>query len=194
MSGNVRRRVGRIGLVVFSMAAWLCASSRLASAQGLNAKAPACGLLPIADLEVQYGAKASVPGGLQLPGQADSTCGVNLARTTIKLQAAPPGTEGVPTSIQMGLAGAMLLSGDAGKDHMWSKPETKDLGNVGCIKVSMQQGFGGKPLATPIPSATCFLVQGGYLNLTIASEDGKDVSFDVVRRLLEKAAARRKTL
>jgi hypothetical protein len=193
MRGNVRRRAGRIGLVLFSMAAWLCAGSRLASAQGLNAKAPACGLLPIADLEAQYGAKANVPGGITIMG--NSTCSANVARTAIKLQMAPPGDAGAPTSIQMGLAGAMMMFGDAGKDdRMFSKPETQDFGNVGCIKIGTQQGLDGKPLAKPIPTTSCFLVQGGYLNLTVASEDGKDVSFDVVRRLLEKAAARRKTL
>jgi hypothetical protein len=165
----------------------------VASAQGLNPKSPACDLLPIADLEAQYGAKANVPGGITLAG--NSTCKANVARSTIQMQMAQPGTEGVPTSIQMGLAGAMLMYGDARKDnHISWKLETQDFGNVGCIKMTMQQGFDGKPLATPIPSTSCFLVQGGYLNLTIASEDGKDVSVDVVRRLLEKAAARRKKL
>jgi hypothetical protein len=170
------------GILVVSISPAFYATSWSASAQGLNPKAPACGLLPIADLEAQFGAKAIVPGGIELMG--NSTCKANLARTAVQLQAAPPGDKGVPTSIQMGLAGATMMLSDAdskGKQG-WSKPETRDFGSVGCMKIAM-----------PIPSTTCFLLQGGYLNLSISSEDGKDVSFAVVKDLLEKAAARRKT-
>lgn len=36
-------------------------------------------------------------------------------------------------------------------------------------------------------------VQGNYMQLAVSSEDGTDVSFEIVKHLLEKAGARRKT-
>ncbi len=55
----------------------------------------------------------------------------------------------------------------------------------------MTKGFDGKPLAKPLLTTSCFLVQGGYLNMSAAGENPKQVRFDVVKGLLEKAAARR---
>jgi hypothetical protein len=55
----------------------------------------------------------------------------------------------------------------------------------------MTQGFDGKPLAKPLLTTSCFLVEGGYLNLSVSSENPKQVGFDVVKPLLEKAAAKR---
>ena len=57
--------------------------------------------------------------------------------------------------------------------------------------MKMMKGFDGKPLAKPLLTTSCFLVEGGYLNLSVASENPKQVRFDLVRELLEKAAAQR---
>ena len=40
-------------------------------------------------------------------------------------------------------------------------------------------------------TTSCFLVEGGYLNLSVAGENAKQVGFERVKALLEKAAARR---
>lgn len=58
---------------------------------------------PIAEIEAQYGPKAGVPRGLEMEG--NSICTVSLAQHMLKLLVSPPGTEGVPTSIKMGLEG-----------------------------------------------------------------------------------------
>jgi hypothetical protein len=177
-----------LGAVVFAIGTGLCGGSWLASAQVFSPNVPACEMLPIAELEAQYSAKASAPKGTAIVG---SVCSINLAGHVIKLQETQPGTEGTPTSIQMGLAGATMMLGER-KNSDSSKLETKDFGNVGCIRVRLH-GVMGEPVAKPISSTSCFLVQGGYLNLTMGREDGQDVSFEVVKQWLEKAGARRKS-
>ncbi len=59
-----------------------------------------------------------------------------------------------------------------------SQVETKDFGKVGCLSMKMTRGFDGKPLAKPLFTASCFLVEGGYLNLSVAGENPKQVRFD----------------
>jgi hypothetical protein len=145
-------------------------------------------LLPIADLEARYAAKASAPKGTAIVG---SVCDINLAEYVVKLQEAAPGTGGTPTSIQMGLAGAAMMLGDSDSSQI-SKPAIKDFGSVGCIKMTLQLSKEG-PRAKAVVSTSCFLVEGGYLNLTMGREDGQDVSFESVKQWLEKAAARRKS-
>jgi hypothetical protein len=46
-------------------------------------------------------------------------------------------------------------------------------------------------LAKPLFTASCFMVEGGYLNMSVAGENRKQTGFDVLKGLLEKAAARR---
>jgi hypothetical protein len=46
-------------------------------------------------------------------------------------------------------------------------------------------------LARPLLTTSCFLVEGGYLNLSVAGENPRQVGFDAIKALLEKAAARR---
>ena len=69
--------------------------------------------------------------------------------------------------------------------------KTKDFGKIGCLSMKMTKGFDGKPLAKPLFTASCFLVESGYLNMSVAGENPKQERFDVVKGLLEKAAARR---
>jgi hypothetical protein len=150
---------------------------------GPNAKA--CKLMPTSDLEASYGGKVTNPHGFD---DDSSVCTVNIGGLAIKLQSALPGTAGVPTSIQQGLMGARLMLGEARQSP---ETNTKDYGKVGCLSIKMTKGFDGKPLAKPLLTSSCFLVEGGYLNMSVAGENPKQVGFDVIKVLLEKAAARR---
>jgi hypothetical protein len=104
------------------------------------------------------------------------------------LQSAPPGTGGVPTTIPQGLMGARLMLGEARQSP---ETNTRDFGRVGCLSMKMTKGFDGKPLLKPLLTTSCFLVDGGYLNMSVASENSKQVGFDRVKALLEKTAAKR---
>jgi hypothetical protein len=147
--------------------------------------AKACKLMPTPELEASYRGKVSNPQG----SDGDSSiCTVNIGGLAVKLQSEPPGTAGVPTSIAQGLVGARMMLGAA---KQAPKTNTKDFGRVGCLTMKMTKGFGGKPLARPLLTTSCFLVEGGYLNLSVASENPKQVRFDLVKELLEKAAAQR---
>jgi hypothetical protein len=60
------------------------------------------------------------------------------------------------------------------------------FGSIGCFKTSA-------PLDKPLPSTGCFLSDAkGYTAVTTASDDSKQTSYEVVKALLEKSAARRK--
>lgn len=144
-----------------------------------------CQLMPTAELEAAYGGKVTKPHGFD--GES-SVCTANIGGLAIKLQSAAQGTPGVPISISQGLAGARMMLGQAKQ-----KPEdnARDFGNVGCMSMKMTRGFDGKALAKRLFTTSCFLVEGGYLNLSVSGENPKQVGFDRVKPLLEKAAARR---
>ncbi len=150
----------------------------------------ACPLLPISELEAHFGGKAKVKGGLDDGTNAICTADVNghLA----KIQSAPPGTAGLPSTIQQGLAGVTMTA--QGKNNILTIEETKDFGKVGCYtgKMTVEPFGNGQPLAKPIQTTVCFQVSGGYLTLNLTSEDPKQVSYEVVKGFLAKAAARRK--
>src|SRR6516162_5649477 len=93
---------------------------------GLNAKA--CRLLPVSDLEAQFGGKAMVRGGLD-SGEGDSTCGARVNGFFINIQIDPPGP-GVPGSVEEGLAGAKMLAEES--EGNLTVDETRDFGTVGC--------------------------------------------------------------
>jgi hypothetical protein len=148
-----------------------------------NAKA--CKLMPTSDLEARFGGKVTNPHGFD--GDS-SVCTANIGGLAIKLQSAPAGTAGVPTSVQQGLMGARLMLGDARQSP---ETNTRDYGRVGCLNMKMTKGFDRKPLAKPLLTTSCFLVEGGYLNVSVAGGNPKQVGFDVIKMLLEKAAERR---
>ena len=150
-----------------------------------GADAKACQLMPTLELETAYGSKPTNPHGFD--GNS-SVCTVNIGGLAIKLQSAPPGAAGVPTSIRQGLAGARMMLGAAKQS---AATNTKDYGEVGCLSLKMTKGFEGKPLTKPLLTTSCFLVEGGYLNMSVAGENPKQVRFDLIKGLLEKAAARR---
>lgn len=153
-----------------------------------NAVAKACGLLPVPDIEALYKAKVSTaPRGTD--GSALSICTVTIAGQAVKVSSSPPGTAGVPSSVQQGLA-AMQGITSSSKDG--PKPEAKDYGDVGCARITTTTGFDKKPLAKPIYSTSCFQVTGGYLILTIVSDDPTIATDEHVKALLANSAARRK--
>ena len=133
----------------------------------------------------RYGGKVTNPHGIRR-----RLFGLHREYRRARGQAAKraAGNSGVPTSIQQGLVGARMMLG-AAKQSPGTK--TKDFGRVGCLSLKMTKGFDGKPLAKPLLTTSCFLVEGGYLNMSVASENPKQVRFDLVKALLEKAAARR---
>jgi hypothetical protein len=150
---------------------------------GTDAKA--CQLMPTSELEAAYGGKPTNPHGFD--GDS-SVCTVNIHGVAIKLQSALPGAAGVPTSVRQGLAGARMMLG-AAKQSAGTK--TRDFGKVGCMNLKMTKGFDGKALARPLLTTSCFLVEGGYLNMSVSGENAKQVGFEQVKAFLEKAAARR---
>ena len=152
-------------------------------ASGPNATA--CKLMPTPELEAGFGGKVTQPHGAD--GDL-SICTVNIGGTAVKLQSAPPGTGGVPTTIAQGLMGARMMLGEA---KQAPETNTKDFGRVGCLSMKMTKGFDGKPLARPLLTTSCFLVEGGYLNLSVSGENPKQLSFELVKSLLEKAAVKR---
>ena len=169
------------GLTCFSAPYFLAAQT----SQTYGSEAKACKLMPTADLEAAFRGKVKNPYGAD--GES-SVCTANIGGLAIKLQSSPPGAAAVPASIQQGLVGFRMMLAEAGQSP---ETNTKDFGNVGCMSLKMTKGFDGKPLAKPLFTASCFLVDGGYLNLSVAGENRKQIGFDTLRRLLEKAAARR---
>jgi hypothetical protein len=172
-------------------AACVAITMSLVHAQGLaqGADAKACALLPSADLEAYYGSKAATPSGIN--GASLSTCNVMIGGHPVKLQVSPPGAVGVPTSVQTGLLAGTAMLKDAKKGPL-QLIETKDFGKVGCFTTKASSDLAGAKAQKPIYATTCFVVEGGYLNLALADEDAARVTLDIVRQFTEKAAARRK--
>ncbi|MGC2183920.1 MAG: hypothetical protein WA637_11605 [Terriglobales bacterium] len=184
MTGLQKTAAAALLAVIPTVAAGPC-SVAAQSSPYYGPEAKACKLMPTPDLEATYGGKVSDPHG----SDGDSSvCTVNIGGLAVKLQSAAPGSAGVPTSIAQGLVGARTMFGEA---KQAPKAHTMDFGKVGCLTMKMVKAFGGKPLARPLLTTSCFLVEGGYLNLSVASENPRQVEFDLVKRLLEKAAARR---
>jgi hypothetical protein len=144
-----------------------------------------CQLMPTSELETTYRGKVTNPHAVD--GDS-SLCSANIGGLAIKLQSATSGMAGVPTSVSQGLAGARMMLGQA-KQKM--ENNTRDFGNVGCMSMRMTRGFDGKPLAKRLFTTSCFLVEGGYLNLTVAGDSVQQVGFEKIKPLLERAAARR---
>src|SRR5262245_2023810 len=146
---------------------------------GLSSDTKACRLMPNAELEAHFGAKPkSAPRGMD--GDGLSTCTATVsAKNLDKLEVSPPGQVGVPTSIEMGLGAArMILGSNKGPLQLI---DAKDFGNVGC--------FSSKATVKPQPpvfSTACFVVNGGYLVLTLTDADAERVRYDLVKPLVEK--------
>lgn len=159
---------------------------------GYGPNAKACAVLPISELEILYRGKAETPRGFD-DDSGGSICSVRLAGYEAKAQTAPPGDPGAPHTIQEGFALIPLISADHEGN---AKFETRDYGKIGCLKLELSAPLlAGQPPKgqKPVQAVSCFLVGGGYLNLSLGSDDTLQITFDRVKRLLEKAAARRKS-
>ncbi|HUL75331.1 MAG TPA: hypothetical protein VLT86_19620 [Vicinamibacterales bacterium] len=168
------------GLVV------VAARTPAAGQAATGAPAKVCGLLPIADIEALYGTKADAPRGTD--NTALSTCSVTIANQIVTIRSSAPGTSGAPVSVQAGLAAQQAQPPGRGM----TRAEARDYGDVGCLHSTMTEGPDRKPLPKPIHATSCFLVTGGYLHLTLTSDDAGLASDEHVKGLLAKAAARRK--
>ena len=98
--------------------------------------------------------QGELPRGMD--GDALSTCTVTLGAHGVKLQVSPPGTPGVPSSIEMGLNGVKMLA--SAPKSMVQVVETKDFGTVGCSTTKASIAMGKEP-ATSMFSTACFVVQ-----------------------------------
>jgi hypothetical protein len=157
----------------------------------LNLNSQACRLLPLADLQAQFGGEARVKSGLDL-GKGESTCKFEVNKYVVSVQINPLDQSPFNT-IEEGLASAKMMA-EMSKGGM-TIDETKNLGNVGCYsqKVELKEAPKGTPpgMSLPGPFTVCFQVQGGMVAVTVESPKEK-TSLDVVKGLVEKAAARRK--
>jgi hypothetical protein len=136
----------------------------------------ACQLLPAAELEAHFGAKASPVRGSDT--SSVSTCAVDIpdrqhgADLILRPAAAP-------LTVEQRLAGL-------GPHLERQGSQIKTFGNVGCFTDKLDLG------PTKLSVATCFLDNGGYLSLSLRSEDPKQATLEAAKELLEKAAAKRK--
>jgi hypothetical protein len=184
LSAQIVRTVVIVAIVV--SVAWVAPSFLAGQSPSSSApKTKVCQLLPTTELESTFRGKVTNPHGFD--GES-SICTANIGEVAIKLQSAAPGMRGVPITVSEGLVGERMMLGQAKQ-----KPErnTRDFGDVGCMSMKMTRGFDGKPLAKRLFTTSCFLVGGGYMNLTIAGNDVKHVGFETVKALLKKSAARR---
>ena len=146
-------------------------------ASAAQAAPKACALLPIAELEARFGAKATPPKGSD--ASTMSMCSANFpdVRHSASVNMRPPSsadTMSVEQTLEMT------------KSAMRGKFDSQVFGNIGCFRTDVPMG--GKPL----PSATCFQNAGGYLALAVASDDPKHLDFAFLVDQLKKAAAKRR--
>jgi hypothetical protein len=151
------------------------------SAQGVPAPSPnakACAWLPVAELEKHFGTKAQNLGGLDQSTR--NTCGARFGDAThaAMLESHPS----LATDLSMTAAQRLAFLKSAMKDEL---TDTKDFGKVGCFQATLDMG-------KPVRATTCFLAQAPYLALSLHSVEPAQVSYDVVKPLLEAAASRRK--
>ncbi|HKW01453.1 MAG TPA: hypothetical protein VJN96_16630 [Vicinamibacterales bacterium] len=149
----------------------------------------ACRLLPIAEAEALYGAKAAVPPGAYYNSGAGAVCMVSIADGAfVRVVSAAPGASGIASTVQGQLAALRSQIPTS------AKVETRDYGDVGCLGITFTGGPDGRSYDKPIYETLCLQLTGGYLLLHMASGDAKIVSDEHVKALLAKAAEKRKGL
>lgn len=159
------------------MPAWtavLCASSLYAQA-GWTPKA--CRILSIPDLEAHFGAKAATPRGADLP--TVSTCHVDIPDHLHGVDVISYPSKPSESTVDQRLTAIRPMLEKKGS-------RIKSFGSTACFTDQMDLS------SVKLPTATCFLVDKGYLSLTLHSDNPKGLGFEVVKSLLEKAAARRR--
>lgn len=145
-----------------------------------SSNARACGLLPIPELEAHFAGKVISVNGADSGSMSMCTAMVADRRHAATLESRPPAA-GRAVTVEQTLAEVKRFSERTGKPT-----ETGSFGSVGCFNSKLDVG------GTPQTETTCFLAQGGHLSLSLRNVDPKQVSFEAVKGLLDKAAARRK--
>jgi hypothetical protein len=115
---------------------------------------------------------------------------VSIAGGFVRVVSAVPAAAGIGSTVHDQLAA--LQSKIAAGTRNPPKVETKDYGDVGCLRVTFTTDPNGKPYDKPFHQAICFQLTGGYLLLHVASTDEKILTDDNVKTLLAKAAEKRK--
>lgn len=139
--------------------------------------AKACGLMPTADLEAHFGAKASAIRGSDTPSV--SMCSVDLPdrRHGADLMIRPPASGSLTVEQRLAAIRPALVDRNGSR--------TRTFGDVGCFTDQLE-------MTPKLPTTACFLDRRGYVSLSFRSDDAKHLDFEAVKQLLEKAAARRK--
>ena len=160
-----------------------------------NREVLACRLLPIAEVEALSGAKAAMPPRGYNSNDSDSTCTVSIANAgVVVVVSATTGAAGGAQTVE-GQLGALrsTIANGVNAPHA-PNVETKDYGDVGCLRVTFTSGPDGKTYDKPIHETMCLQLTGGYLLLHLASHDDAILSDEHVKALLAKAAEKRKAL
>jgi hypothetical protein len=166
-----------IGVAPLAVALALLAAS--ASGQP-RPDAKVCKLLPVAELEVLFGAKAARVSGNDAAAMSLCSASFGDVRRSASVNTRPPS----PGDTMLGVEGTLNMVKAGIKEE--GGFESKVFGSVGCMKHAQEMGD------TPLPSTTCFLLEGGSLAMAVSSDDPKVASYETVKDLLETAAARRK--
>jgi hypothetical protein len=165
-----------------TMAALFVAIAPLAPGRAAQSQATStakvCGLLPMAALEAHFGQKASSVRGSETPSVSMCAVDIQDRRHGVNLVSQREGP--VSVTVQQRLAAIKPMLDKKGA-------RVQDFGDAACYDDDLEMGDN-----TTLPAVTCFLDKGGYLSLTARSDDRKQLSFDVVKDLLEKTAAKRK--
>jgi hypothetical protein len=170
--------------VMFFARTGVCTAAPLGRSQGNVGPGPeakACGLVPVAELEMRFRGKAGTPRGTDLPSM--SICTVVVGGHGVRVQSAPPGSASLPTTVPDALS-AMAAVREITFD-------IRRFGQVGCGQMRVTRDIAGKALARPVYQTVCVTMTGGYLSLSAESEDPRQVDFDGVRGWLDIASAAR---
>ncbi|HMF15283.1 MAG TPA: hypothetical protein VKE94_23375 [Gemmataceae bacterium] len=148
----------------------------------------ACGLFPIEDIEALYGAKAATPPNGYY-GAGVSTCTLSISGGFVRVMAAAPGASAVESTVHEQLAALQSRITSTKNPPL---VEAKDYGDVGCLGITFTAGPDGRAYDKLIHEALCLQLAGGYLVVHLASQNSSVLTDDHVKRLLAKAAERRK--
>lgn len=147
-----------------------------------TAEAKVCKLLPMADLEAHYNSKAQRVSGSE--DRALSVCTANFGSYTARLESGPHDPVRLAPDVATALMGVKAMLGSSKQLQLL---DTQDFGRVGCYRTKV--AFGNDVTY----STVCVMMPDGwYLNFTMTHADPQRVTFDTVKSMVEKIAARRK--
>lgn len=147
-----------------------------------TAEAKVCKLLPMADLEAHYSSKAQRVSGSENP--ALSVCTANFGSYTARLESGPHDPVQLAPNVATMLMGVKAMLGSSKQLQLL---DTQDFGRVGCYRTKVSSGG-----ETAYSTVCVMMPDGWYLNFTMTHADPQRVTFDIVRSMVEKIAARRK--